>query len=160
MRISLRKVVVVLAILTIAMSAASVYAYVSKPEVEVEEGHKTEAGDYIGFHEVNYSHEPHHHLTDPDRYTLEAMNSSTWVHVGRDDPSWYDQPYVTDPKIRYVEYQGKLYFVSIMHVSAGPIISSVPAFAVPGFLALGVCWVGVGYSYHRKNKKTAGHEKS
>lgn len=151
--ISLRKVVIVLAILTIAMTVATVYAYalpeqtITEPEQIIVTEHPSKAGTYIIVSEVGYDPLQYYDL-DEDPYIRAAIeNPDKWVWVGPDS--------LWKPGMGYAKVDGKYYGIGIIDVLSGPAIeSSLPDFILPlGFLGLGVCWVGVGHSYHRKNKK-------
>lgn len=160
MRISLRKVVIVLAILTIAMTVATVYVYAlpfpeqMDPEQIIVTEHPSKTGTYIIVSEVNY--DPlQYHVLDEDPYIRAAIeNPGKWVRVGPDS--------LWEPSMGYAKVDGKYYGIGIRDVlSAPPPIEPslqhrlyLQYLILPlGFLGLGVCWIGAGYTYRRNRKR-------
>lgn len=162
MRISLRKVVIVLAILTSAMTVASVYAYVDSLS-------QPASGPLIWAYEVDHVPSYGVLITDPHPILIEAIERSlehpypdreALIYLAQASNEDYEAVYeqLGDWTTRcYVEYEGKYYGISEGEAMVGlepSLLHQLPL----AFSALGVCWVVVGYSYHR-NKKTTRHEK-
>jgi len=159
-RISLRMVVIVLAILTIAMAGATVYAYVDSLR-------EPRSGILIQADEVEADDVPSYAtvITDPHPYLIEAVeNPGDKIYVGAGLPQEEVEAvceqvgFPENLGATYVEYEGKYYGILVLEVLPGlePPIQYQEAL---GFSALAVCWVVVGYSYHRKKKETTRHEK-
>jgi len=160
-RISLRMVVIVLAILTIAMTVTTVYTYIDSLRTPKTDYLRTpKSGLLIQAREINGVSSHDVVITDPHPYLIEAVeNPGDKIYIGgRDEETapLYDQ--LLRPGGCYVEYEGKYYVIGKVEVELGlepSLLSQLPV----GFSALGVCWVVVGYSYHRKKKETTRHEK-
>jgi len=141
MRISLRKVVIVLAMLTIAMTGATVYAYADSLR-------EPKSGLVILAYEIDHVPSYGVVITDPHPYVIEAVeNPEEPIYVGgRGEET--EAVYET----KYVEYEGKYYVLLKLQVTVG-LEPSILQGGVLGFSALGFCWVVVGYAYHRKKEK-------
>jgi len=139
--------VIVLAILTIAMTGTTVYAYANSLR-------EPKTGLLIQATEVDHVPSYATVITDPHPILIEAVeNPGQKIYVGvrsEETEALYEQVLHGST---YVEYEGKYYGILKLYVDLGlepPILQGEDL----GFSALGVCWVGVGYFYHRKNKKS------
>jgi len=161
MEISLRKVVIVLAILTIAMTGATVYAYVDslrKPKTGLPL-REPKTGLLIRATEVDHKPLYANVTADPHPYLIEAVENpgqKIYIGVGSEEEEVAYQQVLHGPS--YVEYEGKYYVILKVYVDLGldpPILQE----EVLGFFALGACWVGVVYVYFRKTKRGTREEK-
>ena len=149
MRISLRKFVVVLVLLTFAMMVATVYALtVSEPEnlLEPKTGLEIRASEVYRVPSYGVV------ITDPHPYLVEAVeNVGEGIYVGvrsEETEAFYEQ--VLEGST-YVEYEGRYYGILKVYVDVG-LESSVLQWVVLGVFGLGVCWVAVAYAYLCKAK--------
>jgi len=153
-RISLRMVVILLAILTIAMTGAAVYAYVDSLSQPVSFSQPAD-GAIISACEVDEVPPYGVLITDPHPILIEAVkNPGKLMYLGNAPPEDYEAviEQIPDRTITYyVEYEGRYYVIGVSEVTIGlepSLLNQLPV----GFSALAVCWVVVGYSYHRKKK--------
>jgi len=162
MEISLRKVVIVLAILTIALTGETVYAYANslrKPKSGLLL-REPKSGLLIRATEVDHAPSYATVITDPHPYVVEAVeNPGERIYIGGGTHEGVEAVYeqVLNGST-YVEYEGKYYVILKLWVQLGldqPILH-VEAL---GFIALGACWVGVVYVYFRKTKRGTREEK-
>lgn len=149
MKISLRKFVVVLAVLTVAMMVAAVYTHtVSEPENLFE----PKTGLRIQASEVDQVPSYGVVITDPHPYLVEAVeNVGEGIYVGvrsEETEAFYEQ---VQEGSAYVEYEGKYYGILKAYVDVG-LEPPVWQWVVLGFFGLGVCWFAVAYAYLCKAK--------
>lgn len=175
MKISLRKVAIVLAMLTVAMSGATVYAYVDSyfdsltNDSYLDSLTKPASGLVIVAGEYGEDEVPPYGflITDPHPIIIEAVeNPGEPIYVGN-APNEEEYNAVLEQlkvglfKVPYVEYQGKYHVINnSLWIDLVPDVPDRPPIEsglLGGFSALGVCWLVVGYSY-RRNKKTTRHE--
>jgi len=162
MEISLRKVVIVLAILTIAMTGATVYAYADslrKPKTGLLL-REPRSGLLISASEVDDVPSYATIITNPHPYVIEAVeNPGESIYVGGGTPEEVEAVYEQVLHgSTYVEYEGKYYCILKLWVELG-LGPSIIQWEVLGFSALGACWVGVVYVYFRKTKRGTREEK-
>jgi len=148
-RTSLRKVVVVLAVLTVAMTVAAVYVHIPwEPEnlLEPKSGLKIQASEVDRVPSYGVV------IADPHPYLVEAVeNLGEGIYVGvrsEETEAVYEQVLQGST---YVEYEGKYYGVLKVWVDVG-LEPSVQQWVVLGFFGLGVCWVIVAYAHLCKAK--------
>jgi len=148
-KISLRKVAIVLAILTIAMTGAAVYAYVDSFSQPAN-------GPVISACEVDEVPPYGVLINDPHPILIEAVeNPGKLMYLGNAPPEDYEAVIEQIPNWTtsyYVEYEGRYYVIGVGEATVGlepSLLNQLPV----GFSALAVCWVVVGYSYHRKKKE-------
>lgn len=149
MRISLGKVAVVLALLTVAVIVAMVYTFpVSEPENLLE----PRTGLAILAIEVYQAPSYGVVITDPHPYLVEAVeNVEEVIYVGvrsEETEALYEQVL---ERSTYLEYEGKYYGILGEYVDFG-LEPSIWQWVVLGFFGLGVCWVAVAYAYLRRAK--------
>lgn len=156
MRISLRKVAIVLAILTIALTATTVYAHVY---AHVDYLREPRSGLLIQASEVDQASSYGVVITDPHPYLIEAVeNPGQSIYVGvksEETEALYEQVLHGST---YVEYEGKYYGIHKGWVTLG-LDPSVQQWEVLGFSGLGACWGTVAYTHFRKTKRGARDEK-
>jgi hypothetical protein len=163
MGISLRKVVVVLAILTVAMTGATVYAYADslrKPKTGLLL-REPRSGLLISASEVDDVPSYATIITNPHPYVIEAVeNPGQKIYVGTTPPEEVEAVYeqLLNRGPTYVEYDGKYYTILKLWVDLG-LGPSIIQWEVLGFSALGACWIGVVYVYFRKTKRGTREEK-
>ena len=147
MRISLGKVVIVLAILTIAMTVAAVYAYASPNQTGLTiTDNPAKAGEYIKLYEISWVPDEYYELDEDPYMRASVENPDKWVWVGP-DRLW-------KPWMIYVKVNGKYYSVACMEVISEPVTEpKLQDFIPPAFFGLGVCWIGVGVTTYRRNRK-------
>jgi len=154
-RISLRKVVIVLAILTVAMAVATVYTHAARTHTLLE----PRSGLAIRASEVDQVPSYGVAITDPHPYLIEAIkNQGHQIYVGGGTPEEVEALYeqvLHKPRPTYVEYEGKYYGFQKVWVTLGLKPPIILRWEVLGFLGLGACWVTVAYSYFRKTKRGA-----
>jgi len=163
-RISLRKVVIVLAILTIAMTGAAVYTYVDYLRMpKIDPLRRPASGPCIWADEINGVSLHATVITDPHPILIEAVkNPNESIYLGNAPPEDYEAVLEQLRKSHYVEYEGKYYGILRLEVDLGlepPLLNQPPVKFSMGFSALAVCWIVVGYFYYRKKKETTRHEK-
>ena len=161
MEISLRKVVIVLAILTIALTGATVYAYANSLRKQ-KSGlllREPKTGLLIRATEVDHAPSYATVTADPHPYLIEAVENPGQeinIGVGSEEEEIAYQQVLHGPG--YVEYEGKYYRILKLYVDLGLDQPILPVEAL-GFSALGACWVGVVYVYFRKTKRGTREEK-
>jgi len=150
-RTSLRKVVIVLAVLTVAMMVTAVYVHIRilwEPENLLE----PKSGLEIRASEVDRVPTYGVVIADPHPYLVEAVeNLGEGVYVGvrsEETEAVYEQVLQGST---YVEYEGKYYGILKSWVTLG-LEPSVQQWVVLGFFGLGVCWVIVAYAHLCKAK--------
>jgi hypothetical protein len=130
--------VIVLAILTVAMMVATVYARVLR---EPKDGLVIQASevDQVPSYGVV--------ITDPHPYLIEAVeNPGQRIYVGGGTPEEVEAVYEQVLHgSTYVEYEGKYYGILKLWVTLG-LDPSIQQWEVLGFLGLGACWVTVVYT--------------
>jgi len=163
MGISLRKVVVVLAILTIAMTGATIYAITDslREHARMHEcTREPKTGLLIKATEVDHAPSYANVTTDPHPCLIEAVENpgeKIYVGVGSEEEEVAYQQVLHGPS--YVEYEGKYYVILKVYVDLGLYTPHPLPVEVLGFSALGACWVGVVYVYFRKTKRGTREEK-
>lgn len=152
MRISLRKVALVLAILTVALMSTTVYAHIDYLR-------EPRSGLLIQASEVDQAPSYGVVITDPHPYLIEAVeNPGEPIYVGvrsEETEALYEQVLHGST---YVKYEGKYYGILKGWVDLG-LDPSVQQWEVLGFSGLGACWVTVAYTHFRKTKRGVRDEK-
>lgn len=150
MRTSLRKVAIVLVILTVALTATTVYAHVY---AHVDHLREPRSGLLIQANEVDQVRSYGVVITDPHPYLIEAAeNPGQPIYVGvksEETEALYEQVLQGST---YVKYEGKYYGIHKGWVTLG-LEPSIQQWEVLGFSGLGACWVTVAYTHFRENKK-------
>jgi hypothetical protein len=155
-RIGFRKVVIVLAILTVAMTVATVYTHAARAHTLLE----PKSGLAIQASEVDQVPLYGVVITDPHPYLIEAIkNQGHQIYVGTRPPEEVEAVYEQVlHRSTYVEYEGKYYRFLKLWVTLGLKPPNILRWEVLGFLGLGACWVTVAYTHFRKNKKRSARE--
>jgi len=146
------KVMIVLAILTITLTGATVYTYVDYLR-------EPKTGLLISAYEVDQVPSYATVTTDPHPYVIEAIENpgeKFYIGVGSEEEEVAYQQVLHG--LDYVEYEGKYYIIHKVFADLG-LDPSIQYQAALGFSALGACWVVVGYAYHRENKRKGARDK-
>lgn len=153
MRIGFRKVVIVLAILTVVMTVAAVYTHAARAHTLLE----PRSGLVIQASEVDQVPLYGVIITDPHPYLIEAVeNPGQKIYVGGGTPEEVEAVYEQVlHRSTYVEYEGKYYGFLRVWVTLRLKPPIILRWEVLGFLGLGACWVTVAYIHFHKTKKGA-----